>query len=102
MKTISAAVVLLGITASAALAQTRTGPAVQFEAASGPVTVVSVQPPLPNADHYRIRIADLDRNGDGYIQRDEVPEGHALASEFKLVDRNRDGKISAEELANWK
>ncbi len=86
----------------AASAQSSTGTRVQFEAPSGPVTVTSIQPPLPNAAHYRIGIADLDRNGDGYIQRAEVPDEHALSSEFKLVDRNRDGRISADELANWK
>jgi hypothetical protein len=96
------AAVVLGLSASAALAQSRTGPAVQFEGPTGPVTVTSVQPPLPNADHYRIRVADLDHDGDGFIQRAEVPESHALASEFRLVDSNRDGKISADELANWK
>jgi hypothetical protein len=75
---------------------------VQFEAETGPVTVNSVQPPIANAGDYRITVADLDDNGDGYIQRREVPAGHALESEFRLVDSNRDGRISAEELANWK
>ncbi len=102
MKIVIATLVVLGFTAPGAFAQDRSGPTVQFEAPSGPVTVVSVQSPLPNADHYRIGIADLDRDGDGYIQRAEVPEDHALAFEFKLVDRNRDRRISAEELANWK
>jgi len=101
MKTIIAGLALC-LTATAALAQTRTGAQVQFEGPNGPVTVVSVQPPLPNADHYRIGIEALDNDGDGYIQRSEVPESHALASEFKLVDLDRDGKVSADELANWK
>ena len=90
------------LASGAVLAQSESGPRVEFEAENRPVTVVSVQPPLANADHYRITIDDLDSDGDGYIQRDEVPSGHALESEFHLVDRNRDGRISAEELANWK
>ena len=57
---------------------------------------------LPNAADYRVTVTDLDRNGDGVVSRDEVPEGHALASEFKLVDRNHDGRVSAEELAAWR
>jgi len=85
-----------------ALAQEATGARVEFEASTGPVTVVSVQPPLANAADYRVRVADLDRNGNGAIDRDELPAGHALESEWKLVDRNRDGRITDEELAGWK
>lgn len=96
------AVVALGLCVGAANAQTRTGSSVQFQAETGPVTVTSVQPALPNASDYDVRVADVDANGDGYIQRSEIPVGHALASEFKLVDRNADGRISAEELAGWK
>lgn len=101
MKTLSF-LLLAAFASGSALAQSETTAKVEFEADTGPVTVNSVQPPIANADHYRITIADLDSNGDGYIQRSEVPAGHALESEFKLVDRNRDGRISAEELANWK
>ncbi len=75
----------------------------QLQQQSGPVTVRWGQPEaLPNAADYRVGIADLDRNRDGVLTRDEVPENHALASEFKLVDRNHDGRITAEELAAWR
>src|SRR4249919_4239843 len=71
----------------------------QFQADTGPVTVTWSQPAtLPNAADYQVKISDLDRNGDGRISRNEVPVGHALASEFKLVDRNHDGFITAAEL----
>ncbi len=74
----------------------------QIEAQSGPVTVLWGQPAtLPNAADYSVKISDLDRDGDGRISRSEVPPSHALASEFKLVDRNHDGYITADELANW-
>ena len=92
----------LCLAAGAASAQSQTGARAQFEAETGPVTVVSVQPPLPNAADYQVTVADLDANGDGRIARDEVPEGHALASEFELVDRNRDGRITESELGAWK
>lgn len=76
---------------------------VTFEATTGPVTVNSGPAiTLPNAADYRVSIADLDSNGDGRLTRGEVPAGHALASEFKLVDRNRDGRITAAELKNWR
>ena len=78
------------------------GPAVEFEATRGPVTVRSVQPPLPNADDYAVTVAELDADGNGVITRKEVPERHALASEFRLVDRDRDGRITQAELAAWK
>ncbi|MGX5730628.1 hypothetical protein ACWKWK_08845 [Pseudoxanthomonas beigongshangi] len=75
----------------------------QLQEQSGPVTVRWGQPEaLPNAADYRVTIGDLDRNGDGVLTRDEVPEGHALSSEFKLVDSNRDGRITAQELAAWR
>lgn len=83
-------------------AQASTGAQVRFEAETGPVTVTSVQPPIANAADYRVTVADLDRNGDGYLVRAEIPAGHALASEFRLVDTNRDGRITQAELSNWK
>ncbi len=74
----------------------------QFDADSGPVTVNSVQPPIPNASDYATPFATLDTNGDGRISKAEVPANHALSFEFKLVDTNRNGWISEEELAGWK
>lgn len=68
----------------------------------GPVTVQWGQPAtVPNAADYRASIEQLDANGDGVVAKEEVPEGHALSSEFRLVDRNRDGRITAEELSHW-
>lgn len=96
-----ACLVLLAITP--ALAQNvESGPKASFEAQTGPVTVVSVQPPLPNADDYAVKVADLDANADGRLSRAEVPDDHALHFEWKLVDRNRDGYVTDDELANWK
>lgn len=76
---------------------------VTLQEPSGPVTVTWGQPrTLPNAADYQVKIADLDRNGDGVLTRAEVSPDHALSSEFKLVDRNRDGRITATELQNWR
>lgn len=76
---------------------------IQADAAGSPVTVNYGQPAaLSNARDYQVTVADLDTNGDGFITRAEVPEGHALSSEFKLVDANHDGRITAAELAGWK
>lgn len=75
----------------------------QGDATGHPVTVHYGQPAqLSNAADYQVSIATLDKNGDGVITRNEVPENHALSSEFKLVDSNHDGRITAAELAAWK
>jgi hypothetical protein len=76
---------------------------VTLQESSGPVTVTWGQSStLPNAADYQVKVSDLDRNGDGVLTRAEVPPDHALSSEFKLVDRNHDGKITPTELQNWR
>lgn len=90
------------LASGAVFAQVTPTSQVQFEATTGPVTVQSVQPPIPNADDYRATVAQLDGNGDGVVTRAEVPADHALASEFRLVDTDRNGRITDAELANWK
>ena len=102
MKTLLTLAMLGSLAAGTALAQQSTGARVDFEADTGPVTVQSVQPPIANASDYDATVAQLDKNGDGVVVRSEVPEGHALASEFRLVDTNRNGRITEAELANWK
>jgi len=39
----------------------------------------------------------LDRNGDGYITRDESRRDDAVARAFDMADRNGDGKLDPEE-----
>ena len=46
-----------------------------------------------------LKVADLDANGDNRLSRAEVPDDHALRFEWKLVDRNRDGYVTDDELA---
>ncbi len=88
----------------AVFAQTaNTSESTQIQATTGPVTVTSSQSStLPNANDYAVQISDLDKNGDGRLSRREIPSSHALTFEFRLVDRNHDGYITASELANWK
>ncbi len=75
----------------------------QIEASTGPVTVRSGPTmTLPNAADYQVTFEQLDANRDGRVTRAEVPATHALASEFKLVDRNHNGSISPQELASWR
>lgn len=42
-------------------------------------------------------LKEHDKNGDGFLQRDEVPAAYRAA--FERIDTNKDGKISREELA---
>lgn len=78
------------------------GPKVQFDTRTGPVTIVSVQPPLPDYNEYQVTVADLDANGDGRLSRGEVPDDHALHFEWHIVDNNANGYITDDELARWK
>lgn len=97
---------LAGLLAAAActgtLAQSAPTDAVQLEAPTGPVTVNSVQPPLAKASEYQVKVADIDANGDGVVSKREVPTNHALYFEFRLVDTDHNGRVTDQELANWK
>lgn len=106
MNTASRALCLLTALAGAGFAQAEAksnGGTTTIVAPTGPVTVNWGQAAtVPNAAEYEVQIADLDRDGDGRISRGEAEPNGALSSEFKLVDRNRDGFVTATELANWK
>ena len=57
MKTLLSLALLGTLSAGAAFAQQTTGARVDFEASTGPVTVQSVQPPLPNASDWARRLS---------------------------------------------
>lgn len=57
---------------------------------------------LPNLEDYRQPFEALDTDGDGRLFKDELPTGHALRYEWKLVDRNGDGVITAQEFRRWR
>ena len=42
--------------------------------------------------------ATLDANGDGRLEKSEMPEGHRMAGEhFDMMDKDKDGKVSKAE-----
>lgn len=43
-----------------------------------------------------------DANGDGVISREEAAKYPRLAARFDQLDRNKDGKLSADELPAWR
>lgn len=57
---------------------------------------------LPNLNDYRQPFVELDTNGDGRLMKAELPAGHALNYEWRLVDRNGDGVITLEEFSHWR
>jgi hypothetical protein len=46
------------------------------------------------------RFMQLDENGDGLIQKSELPEGEGLEELFDRLDRNADGVLDRDELRN--
>lgn len=45
--------------------------------------------------------AKLDTNGDGLIDRAEAAKAPRLAAQFDTLDKNKDGKLSRDELPRW-
>lgn len=45
--------------------------------------------------------AKLDTNGDGVIDRAEAAKTPRLAAQFDTLDKNKDGKLSRDELPRW-
>ena len=45
------------------------------------------------------RFRELDRNGDGFVSRDEGRDADELNTRFSELDVNNDGKLSPEEYA---
>lgn len=45
------------------------------------------------------RFNDLDRNGDGFVSRDEGRDAEELNTRFSELDANNDGKLSRDEYA---
>jgi hypothetical protein len=45
----------------------------------------------------RMGFERLDKNGDGFVSRDEAQDAAELNTRFSELDRNNDGKLSREE-----
>ena len=51
-----------------------------------------------HAGHTPPDFATLDANGDGQLEKSEMPEGHRMAGEhFDMMDKDKDGKVSKAE-----
>jgi len=73
---------------------------------SGAAFAQSSAPSAPSAPHmggkmphrFGGEFAKMDKNGDGFITRDEAAGHKMLLEHFDEIDANKDGKISKEEL----
>ncbi|MAL03333.1 MAG: hypothetical protein CL625_03510 [Arenimonas sp.] len=52
-----------------------------------------------NAADIRVKFAELDQDGDGYLLRDELPPEHELSTRFDQIDFDGDGRLSLAEVA---
>ncbi len=73
----------------------------QLQTPQGPVTVRWGQPAQPDLSPFQSKIAGMDKDGDGMLSPLEATTDAALGRQFKLIDQDHDGRISARELANW-
>ena len=54
-------------------------------------------PPREDPQAARTLFRQLDRNGDGYLSQQELWQPREREDNWAAVDRNRDGRISADE-----
>src|ERR1700716_1332796 len=68
-----------------------------------PAPAGSAPPPSPDKDMKMQRhFAQLDKNGDGAISRDEAAGHKALAGHFDEMDADKDGKLTREEMQAYR
>jgi Ca2+-binding EF-hand superfamily protein len=90
MRLLAGLIPLLGMMIGEAAAQDRGRPPV----APRPARTDKGKPLQFDTDRF---LKDYDKNGDGYLQRDELPPD--LQRAFPQLDVNKDGRISREELS---
>jgi hypothetical protein len=111
LKFLPAAAAAIGIFATAAVAQapsqapmmsTAPEPATSpSQAATPPPPATSPSSQLGPAPTVKYSFAMLDRNGDGFITRDEAALSPDLAANFSALDRNRSNSLDASEFVSF-
>jgi hypothetical protein len=58
----------------------------------------TTRPPMESTASTEFTLAKLDRNGDGFVDKQEARTSSTLAPIFDQADTNKDGRLDAAEL----
>ena len=64
----------------------------------GPPAKAPSSSAAPGAARDAASVSPLDTNKDGFVSRDEAKRSGELSARFKELDKDHDGKLSAQEL----
>ncbi len=99
---IAAGVLATGAWAQGALQSTAPEPATSpSQAATAPAPSTSPSSKLGPAPTVKYTFDMLDRNGDGFISRDEAARVPDLAANFDELDRNRSNSLDRSEFVSF-
>ena len=100
LKILPAGVLAAGVFATSAWAQAPQNVPLDSQPvpeAAKPPPQSPAAPTSPGAVIFKYEFEKLDKNRDGYLSRDEVADAPELAKDFDRFDRNRDGKLDRSE-----
>jgi len=71
---------------------------------AAPAFAATKKPAASSTTHHEkvMTLKEADKNKDGYISKSEADASPALSQQFSTLDKNNDGKLSAEEYAKHK
>jgi hypothetical protein len=84
----------LALVSGAALAQNST---TTVKPVTGSITGIAPTPVAPKLASFD----DLDRNRDGFVQKEEVPVTHDIARAWTILDENLDNRLAREEFVAY-
>lgn len=102
-KSLIAMAITAALAAPVALAQTGSTPPAKQPGMSSEGSAPAARNPTdrtanPGAGTFH----SFDTNRDGFVSRDEAKNSSELNRQFNELDKDRDGKLSAQELSGWR